>query len=230
MAQPALARAATRLSPGSRRPLRPLPSPALPFSNQAHDVWRGAAGGRGEGSTRLSTSADAHGPGGPLTSIAPLQMYVASSKVAVLGIVLQDVPNLFPADGTLSAVKLICDMEVEFPIVGASITVSGEELWLFFNGTEVGAMHLNDMRVARGGQAVRTTAEVTLIVTNLEAASQMGQAAMYQRELEVQMAGTIRAKVLGKSNGCMFEGKYQNYCIDGWIPQIHVAKASEIPA
>eukprot|EP00962_Isochrysis_galbana_P004041 scaffold1127_cov93-Isochrysis_galbana.AAC.1 len=135
-----------------------------------------------------------------------------------------DVPSIFPADGRLAAVKLICALHIKFPIVAAWVTVTGEELFLYYNGTEVGTLMLRDLDVARGGASLSTTADLILTLSNPAAAREMGTAAMSQRELHVQMAGTLRIKILGDKNGCFLKGSQKRFCVDGWIPSIHVAK------
>lgn len=133
-----------------------------------------------------------------------------------------DVPSIFPADGSLAAVKLICEMRIKLPIAGVTVTVASEELFVYYNGTEVGTLMLRDLDVARGGQT--TSAEVILTLSNRAAAREMGTATMYQRLLHVQMAGTMRIKILGDKNGCVFTGTQKRFCVDGWIPNVHIAK------
>lgn len=135
-----------------------------------------------------------------------------------------DVPSIFPADGRLAAVKLICALHIKFPIVAAWVTVTGEELFLYYNGTEVGTLMLRDLDVARGGESLSTTADLILTLSNPAAAREMGTAAMSQREVHVQMAGTLRIKILGDKNGCFLKGSQKRFCVDGWIPNIHIAK------
>jgi hypothetical protein len=57
--------------------------------------------------------------------------------VSISTITIYDVPSLYPATGKLAAVKLVCAMRIQFPHVGVSVTVTGEDLFLFYNGTKV---------------------------------------------------------------------------------------------
>jgi hypothetical protein len=83
---------------------------------------------------------------------------------------------------------------------------------------------MGDLDVARGGQSLSTSTVLILTLIDPAVARAMGNAGMYQREFHVQMAGTLRVKVLGDRNGCVLTGEPKRFCIDGWIPNVRIAK------
>jgi len=152
------------------------------------------------------------------------EKYASSSIVTLHGVTMEDVPSMVPSH-SLAHIRMRCHMRIYIPLVGASITVSAEDMQLYFEGVAVGTLQFVNLDVARGGAEVDATADVVLAVSNHSAAAEMGAAAMFRKKFSVQMAGTIRAKVLGKNNGCVLGG---SRCVDGWIPRVRLANVRPI--